>query len=125
MQALGGVARPSETYPRSGQLIDAALSEAGDGGVLQRGLPPLAALLRECVHINADKRPCAREVVDRLLGIGATLGLVGTGVCGVPVRSLCGVHCGCLCVSYVLSVVPCGPSCGLMRCAVVAVGTPT
>jgi hypothetical protein len=94
VQALGGVARPPETHPRSGQLIEAALSEAGGGGVLQRGLPPLAALLRECVHIDADKRPCAREVVDRLLIIGATLGLVGTGVC-------VGYLCGC-CVVFIV-----------------------
>jgi hypothetical protein len=81
VQALGGVPQPLQLYPRSGLLIEAVLGEGGGGGVLRRACPAVAALLRECLHIDGGTRPCAREVVDRLLAIGASasLGVVDPG----------------------------------------------
>ncbi len=81
VQALGGVPQPLQVYPRSGLLIEAVLGEGGGGGVLRRACPAVAALLRECLHIDGGTRPCAREVVDRLLAIGgsASVGVVEPG----------------------------------------------
>jgi hypothetical protein len=75
---LGGVLQPLQVYPRSGLLIEAVLDE---GGVLRRVCPDAATLLRECLLFDATLRPCAREVLDRLLAIGASdaLGLVEPG----------------------------------------------
>jgi hypothetical protein len=80
MQALGHLPQPLLVYPRSGQLIDAALGVSDEEGQLGRLCPPVAALLRECLQLDRMLRPCAREVLDRLLGIGATLGLVEQGL---------------------------------------------
>jgi hypothetical protein len=86
VQALGGVLQPLQVYPRSGLLIEAVLDE---GGVLRRVCPEAATLLRECLLFDATLRPCAREVLDRLLAIGASdaLGLVEPGTCTLLQRA--------------------------------------
>jgi hypothetical protein len=79
-QALGGTPDPVARFGRSGALVAAAVGSATSRGLLQDLLPDLATLLAECVQPLPGTRPCAREVVDRLLGIAHGLGAVGPGV---------------------------------------------
>ena len=73
VQALGRVPSPGTHYPRRNLLVSAATS------LLRDTCPALALLLEECLVLNpmeASTRPCAREVLDRLLAIGVDLGMV-------------------------------------------------
>jgi hypothetical protein len=80
LQALGGTPDPVARFGRSGALVAAAVGSTTSRGLLQDLLPDLATLLAECVRLDPGTRPCAREVVDRLLGIAHGLGAVGPGV---------------------------------------------